>query len=95
MTDASVNPNNTVMRRQTGRTKRGFEFHHCTQPHISEGTGRMYPATPMRVTKIPITTLFSRYRSVASFPFGWTLILTLDSALLTTALAASTDFPCS
>lgn len=53
MTEARGKPKNTAMRRYAGGAKRGFELNHRTQPQISEGIGKMYPAKPMRVKKTP------------------------------------------
>jgi hypothetical protein len=54
MTEARVRPRNTAMHRHLSGSKRGFEVHHRRQPQISDGTGKMYPAKPIRVTRIPI-----------------------------------------
>jgi hypothetical protein len=60
MMDARVRARNTAMRRHLSGSKRGFEVHHRSQPQISDGTGKMYPAKPIRVTRMPIGSSPSR-----------------------------------
>ena len=80
MTLARIKAKNAAVLRHAGGANRGFERDHRTQPQISAGIGKRYPAKPMRPTRasmvFPLVARVSRSAMRFASPDSCVLLIT-------------------